>query len=216
MAERREHHDGCRERGLYVKYEVQRTDGTDQPGGRHDGCRTFVLDLDHDPEAQRVLLEYARLIRDERRSLSDDLARLVGMIRAGESGRWSSVTIAKAQAEVEPVEPAGRTAASAVLRQFAHSAGDWLKPRIPDGLVAPYSLIQVRLALLTGADALEQADQLQNKVEQMRIALTAARWWMVEHGLPLTNGHAILVRGVSWVDVDTTLDLGTHREVGDG
>jgi len=45
------------------------------------------------------------------------------------------------------------------------------------------------------------------EVQRLRVALAAARWWMVEHGLPLTDGHAVLIRSVSSVDVDEALAL---------
>jgi hypothetical protein len=72
------HHPGCESEGLYHKYEVRRTDGTDQPGGRHDGCEYFVLDLTHDPAARDAALAYAARVRPTRPQLAADLVRLVG------------------------------------------------------------------------------------------------------------------------------------------
>lgn len=46
-------------RGLYEKFHIERTDGSSTPGGKHDGCQYFVLDLTHDPIAPLALLEYA-------------------------------------------------------------------------------------------------------------------------------------------------------------
>ena len=42
-------------RGLYRKFRIERVDGSDAPGGKHDGCQYFVLDLDHDPHALPAL-----------------------------------------------------------------------------------------------------------------------------------------------------------------
>ncbi len=53
------HHDGCLAEGFGDKFEVRRTDGQSDPGGRHDGCVYFTLDLTHDPIAREVALEYA-------------------------------------------------------------------------------------------------------------------------------------------------------------
>ena len=50
---------GDRERGMYDKFEVTRKDGEGAPGGRHDGCQYFVLDLTHDPHAVVAALAYA-------------------------------------------------------------------------------------------------------------------------------------------------------------
>lgn len=45
--------------GLYGKYTVTRTDGLDAPGERHEGCRYFVLDVDHDLRAVPAIFAYA-------------------------------------------------------------------------------------------------------------------------------------------------------------
>jgi hypothetical protein len=94
-------------RGLYGKYRVQRADGTSAPGEKHDGCQYFVLDCHHDPYALPALLAYAKSCREAYPALSKDLARLVGTFQAGESGRWSAQTIARAEAEVAGSEEAG-------------------------------------------------------------------------------------------------------------
>jgi hypothetical protein len=49
-----------KERGLYEKFTVSRTDGQSAPGQKHDGCEYFVLDLSHDPHAIPALLAYAK------------------------------------------------------------------------------------------------------------------------------------------------------------
>ena len=46
-------------RHLVDKYRVTRTDGGHEPGRKHEACRYFVLDLDHDPSAIPALLAYA-------------------------------------------------------------------------------------------------------------------------------------------------------------
>lgn len=48
-----------RGQGIYEKFTVKRTDGTDAPGGKHENCRHFVLDLNHDPHAIPALRAYA-------------------------------------------------------------------------------------------------------------------------------------------------------------
>jgi len=47
-----------KDRGLYKKFNVTRTDGESRPGGKHDGCSYFVLDLTHDPFARDAALQY--------------------------------------------------------------------------------------------------------------------------------------------------------------
>lgn len=65
--------------GLYQKYNVTRTDGSSEPGGKHHGCRYFVLDLDCDKHAKAALAAYAHSCQDEfpvlAKELLDDLFR---------------------------------------------------------------------------------------------------------------------------------------------
>lgn len=56
---------GDKTRRLYEKFDVRRTDGTSEPGQKHDGCQYFVLDLTHDPFADEALSAYARACRHE-------------------------------------------------------------------------------------------------------------------------------------------------------
>lgn len=67
-----------RKRGLYGKFIVSRADGTDRPGGKHDGCEYFVIDITHDPFATVALRAYAKACeKDGYTELAKDLrARL--------------------------------------------------------------------------------------------------------------------------------------------
>lgn len=64
---------GDKSRGIYHKFNVTRTDGTSAPGGKHDSCFYFVLDLDHDPHAKAALQAYADSCRAEYPRLAADL-----------------------------------------------------------------------------------------------------------------------------------------------
>jgi hypothetical protein len=68
---------GDKTRGVYSKFRVSRTDGSHAPGGKHDGCQYFVLDLDHDPHAKAALDAYADSCRAEYPLLARDLSRWV-------------------------------------------------------------------------------------------------------------------------------------------
>lgn len=71
---------GDKSRGLYPegKFVVLRKDGTDQPGGKHDGCKYFVLDVTHDPHAIPALRAYAESARnDGYELLANDLDAMV-------------------------------------------------------------------------------------------------------------------------------------------
>jgi hypothetical protein len=62
-----------KDRGLYKKFEITRTDGSSAPGGKHHGCRYFVLDLTHDPFARAAIGAYADACEGEYPALADDL-----------------------------------------------------------------------------------------------------------------------------------------------
>lgn len=65
---------GDKTRGLYGKFLVERTDGTSALGQKHEGCRYFVLDIDHDPHSGPALLAYAESARkDGYELLADDI-----------------------------------------------------------------------------------------------------------------------------------------------
>lgn len=68
---------GDKTKGLYKKYKVERTDGTDQIGEKHFGCWHYVLDINHDPYALPALAAYAEACKNEYPLLSKDLEQLV-------------------------------------------------------------------------------------------------------------------------------------------
>lgn len=64
---------GDKTRGLFHKFNIERTDGTSGPGGKHDGCDYFVLDLTHDKHAPAAIRAYAGSCREEYPLLAADL-----------------------------------------------------------------------------------------------------------------------------------------------
>lgn len=68
-----------REQGLYRKYDVRRTDGSDATGGKHHGCEYFVLDTRHDKLAMVALTAYAIAAQAEYPDLARDLAERYGL-----------------------------------------------------------------------------------------------------------------------------------------
>lgn len=64
-------------RGLYGKFRVERVDGSDKAGGKHDGCDYFVLDLTHDPHAIPAIKAYIASCNKDYRLLADDLVRIL-------------------------------------------------------------------------------------------------------------------------------------------
>jgi hypothetical protein len=66
---------GDKSKGLYNKFNVERTDGKSEVGQKHFRCDYFVLDLtgDHDPFALPALKAYAEACKDEYPALYVDL-----------------------------------------------------------------------------------------------------------------------------------------------
>jgi len=62
-----------KQKGIYKKFVVYRTDGESAAGKKHDGCSYFVLDLDHDKHAKAAIIAYAGSCRDEYPELASDL-----------------------------------------------------------------------------------------------------------------------------------------------
>ena len=59
------------------KYKVERTDGSTRPGGKHESCPYFVLDLVHDKFSIPALRAYAAACEQEFPLLARDIrARL--------------------------------------------------------------------------------------------------------------------------------------------
>lgn len=70
---------------LYRKFDVRRTDGASEPGGKHDGCGYFVLDYTHDPFAIPALAAYAEACAETHPTLAADLRLLVDVSTKGAS-----------------------------------------------------------------------------------------------------------------------------------
>ena len=62
-----------KQRGVYGKFQVTRTDGQSEPGQKHENCEYFVLDLTHDPHALAAIQAYARSCEPHYPALSIDL-----------------------------------------------------------------------------------------------------------------------------------------------
>ena len=64
-------------RGLYRKFEVTRTDGRSGTGEKHEGCRYFVLDVDHDQFAAAALTAYRAACAEAFPKLAEDIDRML-------------------------------------------------------------------------------------------------------------------------------------------
>ena len=62
-----------KDKGLYKKYIVSRTDGQSDTGQKHEDCEYFVLDLTHDIHALVAYQAYADSCRKGLPRLADDI-----------------------------------------------------------------------------------------------------------------------------------------------
>lgn len=73
--------------GLYEKFYVTRNDGSTDPGGRHEHCEHFVLDLTHDAAARAAARCYADLIEIDNALLASELRQLVRAAEEAHAGQ---------------------------------------------------------------------------------------------------------------------------------
>lgn len=97
---------GDRNRGVYHKFNVTRTDGKSAPGQKHEGCFYFVLDCDHDPHAKAALEAYAKSCEADYQPLASDVLAIVDGCAFG-SGEDKHVS------DVLDIRPALETGADA-------------------------------------------------------------------------------------------------------
>lgn len=64
-------------RGIYRKFKIERTDGSSGPGGKHEHCAYFVLDLEHDEFALPALKAYAKACRKTHPTLAADIDAII-------------------------------------------------------------------------------------------------------------------------------------------
>lgn len=66
-----------KDRGFYDKFTVTRTDGQSAPGGKHEHCTYFVLDVYCDPHAAKALAAYAESCRENYPALAADIDKML-------------------------------------------------------------------------------------------------------------------------------------------
>jgi hypothetical protein len=66
-----------KEIGLYRKFNVSRVDGSSEPGGKHENCSYFVLDLYHDKFSIPALRAYAKACQVEYPELAKDIHEML-------------------------------------------------------------------------------------------------------------------------------------------
>ena len=71
-----------KDRGLYRKFRISRTDNRDEPGEKHCSCEYFVLDWDHDPHALAAIEAYIQSCQKDFPRLAMELGHKLKRARA--------------------------------------------------------------------------------------------------------------------------------------
>ena len=137
------------QQGIFRKFEVSRVDGSDQAGGKHHGCRYFVLDLDHDQHAPAAMRAYAVACASTHPDLSADIEREFGAEASADKGAVPNPHDAAEQADI------GKR-----IRRVAKLAG-----YVPDGSDEFYYAAAFAI-LGRAADALETRAAMPGKVAE--------------------------------------------------
>lgn len=66
------------QQGMFQKFYVTRTDGSSEPGGKHEHCNYFVLDLVHDKHAPDAMRAYATACASTHPILSAEIFKQFG------------------------------------------------------------------------------------------------------------------------------------------
>ena len=155
------------QQGLFRKFDVRRVDGSDQLGGKHHGCRYYVLDVDHDPYAAAALGAYADACRESHPELARDLREKWG---AADTINTLHAQLAEAQAALktvmrnaelskEPCDPDPESPAAIRNGKFAGLA----------------SIAAQGLGMVRGPSLTEHLVEAQKDAERWRLAAQCAR-----------------------------------------
>jgi hypothetical protein len=154
------------EQGLYRKYDVRRTDGSDAPGGKHHGCDYFVLDVSHDQAARAALAAYAGAIKATHPQLADDMCdrydlRTSTPLSGSPQGEGDVAESSKPHPRWNAAKPGTRhpqtldawdwqqddtDALDRSMRRLA-VAGDYADPRAPDQMAVVLRIDLIRVLM---------------------------------------------------------------------
>lgn len=115
------------QQGVFRKFDVRRVDGSDAPGGKHHGCRYFVLDMGHDQHAAPALSAYAASCAATHPALSAELAAEFGQPDSGRDAALDDSTLQKiieavGQARNQRLSPTGTLLLVRRIALAAHPA----------------------------------------------------------------------------------------------
>lgn len=113
--------------GLYKKFNVTRTDGTSEPGGKHENDEYFVLNLTTDKHALPAIAAYAKACANEFPVLANDLRTKLRELRKNEFVTVPETTLPNGT--VVPLFKVGKYITGRIDDQLSisESAAPWVK-----------------------------------------------------------------------------------------
>lgn len=138
--------------GLYEKFIVTRTDGSSEPGGKHEGCRYFVLDISCDQHAAPALVAYAESCeRDGYHALAADIRAIMSVQQAMHDQATDNARLLSALEASE----ASRKELEAVLAEAKFALVKWGEAVTPKDAEAGTFMPEIQLSkrAVTAIDA---------------------------------------------------------------
>lgn len=130
------------QQGLFRKFDVRRTDGSSKPGGKHEHCEYFVLDVDHDPCARPALAAYAAAVESTHPVLATDMRDRYGLNAPDDTAK-----LLRASVEMERLREVLAAAKVLVDRDLRYSSG-WLDT----GLIKREEVLALRDAIASAEE----------------------------------------------------------------
>jgi hypothetical protein len=184
------------QQGLFHKFDIRRVDGSDRPGGKHYGCRYYVLDLTHDQHAPAAMRAYAAACRSTHPLLADDIEVEFGTAPtdvAQVAPQPVGALVAKSGSEVDQL-----VGARYALRWIANGNSDDPAKTAADALMVINSLAPA--GVLVAKDKQVQAHVMMPKARRgldFQCSEGYKAWWNI-NGVRL-RGHSIYSKGsVIW------------------
>ncbi len=100
--------DPDKDRGVYEKFTIKRTDGSSEKDGKHHECNYFVLDLSHDPFCRPALKSYAMACKGEYPDLAHDIMEALYPPRGGVFGPSLNIDAPNPKVQTRDWEEAAR------------------------------------------------------------------------------------------------------------
>lgn len=116
------------QQGLFRKFIVERVDGSSGPGGKHEHCECFVLDVDHDPCARPALVAYAAAVEPTHPQLAASMRERYSLNAPIDAAKLCDLVLELAQAVDNAHEDIGGSRPQLTILREAVAEARKVKP----------------------------------------------------------------------------------------